>query len=106
MKEVRWTETAKLTLKETSHFIIDLWNDQVNENFLDQLQYRIDQLKRNPELGPKFENSNVRRLVIHKTVSLFYSDKEDFIKLLVIWDNRSDPDQLYEKIAFANKLRD
>lgn len=40
------------------------------------------------------------------TVSLFYADKEDFIKLLVIWDNRSDPDQLYEKIAFANKLRD
>lgn len=106
MKEVRWTETAKLTLKETSHFIIELWNDKVNQNFLDQLEYRIGQLKLNPELGPAFENSTVRRLVIHKTVSLFYTDNDEFIKLLVIWDTRSDPDQLHEKITLANKMRD
>lgn len=80
MKEVRWTETAKQTLNETSEFILDLWNKQVNEEFLDQLEYRIVQLKHNPELGPSFENTNFRRLVIHKTVSMFYVNKRDFIK--------------------------
>lgn len=40
MKEVRWTETAKQTLIETSNFIRDLWNVQTEENFLDQLEYR------------------------------------------------------------------
>ncbi|MEO1256447.1 MAG: type II toxin-antitoxin system RelE/ParE family toxin [Bacteroidota bacterium] len=102
MKEVRWTETAKQTLNETSEFILDLWNEQVNENFLDQLEYRIGQLQRNPELGPAFEKTNFRKLIIHKTVSLFYVNKRDFIKLLVIWDNRSDPDQLLEKLTDAN----
>lgn len=41
MKEVRWTETAKQTLNKTSEFILDLWNEEVNENFLDRLEYRI-----------------------------------------------------------------
>tara|TARA_Y100001972_G_scaffold129251_1_gene195714 strand:- start:980 stop:1180 length:201 start_codon:yes stop_codon:yes gene_type:complete len=52
MKEVRWTETAKNTFRETSEFILSLWNISVNEKFLDQLEYRIGQLKHNPELGP------------------------------------------------------
>lgn len=103
MKEVRWTETAKQTLNETSEFILDLWNEQVNENFLDQLEYRIGQLQRNPELGPAFEQTNFRKLKIHKTVSFCCINKRDFIKLLVIWDNRSDPDQLFEKLTDANK---
>lgn len=103
MKEVRWTETAKQTLHETSQFILNLWDEQVNENFLDQLEYRIGQLHHNPELGSGFENSNFRKLVIHKTVSLFYINKREFIKLLVIWDNRSDPDQLLKKLTDANR---
>jgi plasmid stabilization system protein ParE len=103
MKQVRWTETAKQTLSETSDFILNLWNDQVNDNFLDQLEYRIEQLQHNPELGALFEKTNFRKLVVHKTVSLFYVNKRDFIKLLVIWDNRSDPDQLLEKLTDANK---
>lgn len=103
MKEVRWTETAKNTLRETSDFILNLWNIQVNENFLDQLEYRIRQLQNNPELGPIFANTNYRKLVIHKTVSLYYVDNPNYIKILVIWDNRSDPDELLEKLTDANK---
>jgi plasmid stabilization system protein ParE len=103
MKEVRWTETAKKTLRETSDFILELWNSQINENFLDQLEYRISQIQNNPELGSSFENTHYRKLVIHKTISLYYVNKPDYIKLLVIWDNRSDPDQLLEKLTDANK---
>ena len=103
MKEVRWTETAKKSLQETSAFILELWNIQVNEDFLDQLGYRIGQLQHNPELGPAFENTHFRKLVVHKSVSLFYANKPKYIKLLVIWDNRSDPDELLKKLTDANK---
>ncbi len=102
MKEVRWTETAKITLQETSDFILEVWNSQINENFLDQFEYRIKQLQHNPELGPIYENSHYRKLIIHKTVSLFYVNKPDFIKLLLIWDNRCDPDKLLNKLLNAN----
>lgn len=74
MKEVRWTETSRFTLKETSDFIVKKWNVEIKERFLDQLEYKISQIQQNPELRPQFDNSKIRRLVIHKTVSLFYID--------------------------------
>ena len=49
MKEVRWTETAKKTLHEVSDFVLERWDDKVKESFLDQLDYRIGQLRQNPE---------------------------------------------------------
>lgn len=103
MKEVRWTKTSRITLKETSDFIIKKWNLDINERFLDQLEYRITQIQQNPELGPLFDNSKIRRLVIHKTVSLFYIDTPQYLKLLVIWDNRQDPKSLLAKLNNANK---
>jgi len=71
MKEVQWTETAIRTLQETSDFILELWSTDVNKEFVEQLDYRIGQLQNNPELAPAFENTHIRRLIIHKTVSLF-----------------------------------
>jgi len=102
MKEVQWTETARKTLQETSDFILKLWNENVNKEFVEQLDYRITQLQNNPELGLSFENTQIRRLIIHKTTSLFYINSPQYIRLLVIWDNRQDPDSLLEKLTDAN----
>ena len=103
MKEVRWTQTAKNTLQETSDFILELWNAKVQDQFLDQLEFRISQLQRNHELGSRFEETSYRKLIIHKTVALFYIDHPNYIKLLVIWDNRQDPDKILDKLIDANK---
>lgn len=52
MKKVQWTETARRTLQETSNFILELWNTDLNEEFVEQLDYRISQLQNDPELAP------------------------------------------------------
>jgi plasmid stabilization system protein ParE len=103
MKEVRWTETARKSLQETSEFILEIWDKDIHEEFVDQLDYRIKQLRINPELGPPFRDSQIRKLIIHKTASLFYINTPEFIKLLVIWDNRQDPVRLLEKITDAGR---
>lgn len=103
MKKVQWTETARRTLQETSNFILELWSTDVNEEFVEQLDYRISQLQNDPELAPTFENTPIRRLIIHRTVSLFYVNTPQFIKILVIWDNRQDADRLLEKLTDANR---
>ena len=66
MKEVQWTETARKTLQETSDFILELWNSNINKEFIEQLEYRIIHIQNNPELGSPFENTQIRKLVIHK----------------------------------------
>jgi len=104
MKEVQWTETAIKTLRETSDFILELWNSDVNEEFIAQIDHRISQLQNNPELAPAFENTEIRRRVIHRTVSLFYVNTPQFIKILVIWDNRQDADSLFKKLTDANRI--
>lgn len=103
MKEVRWTQTAIRTLQETSDFVLQLWNIDVVEAFLEQLDSRIKLMQSNPELAPKFDNTQIRKLIIHNTVSLFYVNTPQFIKILVIWDNRQNADKLLHKLKDADR---
>lgn len=103
MKTVIWTPTARKSLQQTTDFISDLWNEQVTEEFLNQLDYRIEQIQHNPELAPTFKNSEFRQLLIHNSVSLFYRKYPEHLKLLLVWDNRQDPVQLLKKITDADK---
>lgn len=101
--KVLWTPVAKKSLVETVDFIFEIWNDQIADEFLSQLDHRIQQIRDNPELAPPFKNSEVRQLNIHKTVSLFYRNYSEYLKLLLIWDNRQNPVLLLEKLTDANK---
>lgn len=93
-----WTPTARKSLRATSKFILNLWNEQVKKEFLNKLNLRIEQIAKNPELAPSFEDSNVRKLFVHESVSLFYEISEDHVKLLLVWDNRMDPAKLYRNL--------
>jgi len=102
-KKVIWSPTARKSLRRSSNFISELWNEQVKSEFLNQLNFRIEQIRRNPELAPTFEDSEVRKLVIHKSVCLYYLNLPEHLRLLLIWDNRQDAAGLYRQLTDANK---
>ncbi|MFY0607846.1 MAG: type II toxin-antitoxin system RelE/ParE family toxin, partial [Cyclobacteriaceae bacterium] len=56
-KKVIWSPTARRSLRRTSDFISNLWNEKVKVDFLAQLESRIGQIQRNPGLAPLFEGS-------------------------------------------------
>ncbi len=103
MKKVIWSPTARKSLRRTSAFISEFWNEQIKTEFLNQLNFRIAQIRKNPELAPTFEDSEVRKLVIHKTVSLYYLNLPEHLRLLLVWDNRQDPAKLYQDLTDANR---
>lgn len=103
MKKVIWSPTARRSLRRTSDFILELWNEQVKTEFISQLNFRIAQIQKNPELAPTFEDSDIRKLVIHKSVSLFYLNFPDHVRLLLVWDNRQTLAELYRKLIDANR---
>jgi len=74
------------------------WGSEILDKFLDSLDLKISQLQLNPEMAPKFENSAIRRMFIHKHISLFYSNFDTYIKILLVWDNRQDPVKLATRI--------
>ena len=103
-KKVVWSPTARKSLRQTSDFISELWSEQVKTEFLNQLNYRIEQIQRNPELAPTFEDSEVRKLVIHKSVSLYYLNMPEHLRLLLVWDNRQNPAELYRQLTNVHSL--
>ena len=98
-----WSPTARRSLRQTSDFILELWNEQVKAEFISQLNFRIAQIQKNPELAPTFEDSDIRKLVVHKSVSLFYLNFPEHVRILLIWDNRQNAAELYRKLTDANR---
>ena len=46
-----WTPLGLKSLDKTTNFIEELWNEEVANNFLERLDHRIEQLKKNPRMG-------------------------------------------------------
>ena len=76
MKENRvfWTPVEIRSLEETMNSNLKHWNNQVLEHFLDLIDKRIEQVQINPGIAPEIMNTDYRKLVIHKNISLFYTN--------------------------------
>jgi len=93
-----WTPLGFKSLEQTTNFIEEQWNEEVADAFLNRLDKRIEQLKLTPQIGPIYEQTSYRKLIIHPLVTLFYELETDQISLVLVWANRQDPDELNEKI--------
>ena len=86
------------SLDETTKFIEQQWNQEIADIFLDKLDERIGQLQDNPELGPVYKQTEFRRLLIHRLVTLYYAIEDDFINLVLVWANKQGPEELRKKL--------
>ena len=93
-----WTPLGLKSLDKTTNFIEEQWNKEVADTFLNRLDERIIQLERNPQIGPTYEQTKYRRLTIHPLVTLYYELKNDHIRLVLVWANKQDPEDLREKL--------
>jgi plasmid stabilization system protein ParE len=93
-----WTPLGLKSLEKTTNFIEEQWNGKVADAFLEQLDNRIEQLEANPHIGPTYEKSEYRQLLIHPLVTLQYQLKTDYISLVLVWANKQDPEELREEL--------
>ena len=97
MKTV-WTPLGLKSLDKATNFIEEQWNEDVTDNFLDRLDERIEQLKKNPKVGPTYQQTEFRQLLIHPLVTLYYELKTEYISLTLVWANKQDPEELREQL--------
>lgn len=102
--KIFWTPYAKRSLRETAAFLSVQWNDDIIDSFLALIDKRLDQVKINPEIAPRLRSTPYRRLVIHKHISLFYTYNKEYIKIVLLWDNRQNPGDLYNKLTAADAM--
>ncbi|NQZ78763.1 MAG: type II toxin-antitoxin system RelE/ParE family toxin [Ekhidna sp.] len=93
-----WTPLGLKSLDKTTNFIEEQWSQEVADNFLDRLDERIGHLKTNPRIGPTYEQTEFRQLLIHPLVTLYYELKSDHISLTLVWANKQDPDELRKQL--------
>ncbi len=94
-----WTEAASISYQEYLSFLSQSWNEEVVNIFRQLLQNKIEGLKKFPKGCTYYTRSkNIRRCLIHKNVSLYYHYFDDTLLLLLIWDNRRNPDELLARL--------
>ena len=96
--KVVWTPMGLESLNETIKFIREQWNEEVTDLFLERLDNRIEQLRKNPKMGSIYNRTPFRRLLIHPLITLYYSIEIDFVSLLLVWANKQNPDELKRRL--------
>lgn len=99
MKTLIWTPIALKSLQETVDFLEIQWHSTVVDEFMDSLEQKLNLVQSNAALGPRIGTGEIRRMLVHPHISLFYQEEVSHIKLLLVWDNRQNPDMLFEKLV-------
>ena len=79
-------------------------NDIYGKRLFEDIVEKINLLKKQPFIGKETNYFNVRVLIINRN-SVFYLPFKSGILVLLIWDNRRDPKELFESLkGNINKL--
>ena len=95
--DVFWTPKARNTYLKVLDHLEKAWTEKEIQNFINEVDSLIDQIKQNPEM---FEESrkkkNVRKGFVTKHNTLYYRvrPRKKELQLLLFWDNRQDPEDL------------
>ncbi len=94
--EIVWSKKAKYNFYSIRNYLELYWSPLIAEKFiLDVL--RINKLlEKKPQIGKYRDDLECREIVISKHITLYYSIKENQIKLITFWNNRQQPLNPYD----------
>lgn len=90
-KIIRWTKEADISYLEMIDFIQLVWNSDIVKRFVKETFDTLESISKNPEMYVAYGSQDVRRALIHPTVSLIYRINVDHIDVLLFLDNRQNP---------------
>ncbi len=96
---VIWTEGAEADFRNILLYLSSEFSEREAEKFYDDSFKVLDQIIIDPFLFGKTEIQSVRKAVIHKFTTLFYTvdAEKEAIVLLFFFDTRQNPNKIYFK---------
>lgn len=95
MRRVVITDRAKFNIKNLLDYLEISWNVKVREKYADKLFKSMKILQGNPEVFPVAKHSKkIRKCVISKQSTLYYSFNQSTIVILSLFDTRQNPDKI------------
>lgn len=94
-RKVVWMPIALEDYQNIIDFLLLVWNIEIIHDFEKLIKESIHRIKMNPTSFSMIFG-NVRRIIVHRNVSLFYqfNEAQNTIEILSIFDNRQNPSKL------------
>lgn len=94
-KRVVWSPIAVEDFENIVEYLSIHWEAKVLNRFIDKVENLINQISLNPQLYPEINKElGVRKCVISKHNTLYYSENQEQVNILRIYDNRQNPQTL------------
>ncbi len=91
---------AEFKLQKLLDYLLEKWNVQVQNDFLEKLTAKINQISAHPESCPKSETfGGLHKCVLSKQTTFYYrlKDKTE-IEIITFFDSRQNPEKLKREI--------
>ena len=92
--KIYWTKHALNELSRTIRYLEENFSDKEIQRLAQKIETTTKLISSNPDLFPKSDKKNVRKVVILKFNTLYYRVKSDKIEILSFFSNRQSPNKL------------
>ena len=90
-----WSEKATIDLQQIIDYLKTSWTEKEIKGFVKRLDKRLNLILINPRLFPKTTHRrNVRRSVLTKHITIYYTTIGKLVKIVALFDSRQDPRKL------------
>ena len=97
--KVYLSELAESKLFRLSEYLMEKWNVQTRDKFIEKLTGKIEQISSQPHSCPKSEKFNgLYKCVVSKQTTLYYRIQSNEIEIITIFDTRQNPEKLEKDI--------
>ncbi len=87
-----FTPEAEQTFEAISQQLLHQWDFQYVKKFERRITHALGIISKTPHLYPLIsKNSTVRKCIVHKNCSIFYTIEQHAITVICFWDNRQEP---------------
>ena len=99
MRKIVLSKRASKKIANLLDYLEDEWSIKVRDNFLKKLDKSIKQIQEFPESCIETDYiKGLRMLVVTKQTSLFYRFDNKTIKIVTIFDNRMNPNNIKKEL--------
>ncbi len=87
-----FTPEAEQTFEAISQQLLQQWGILYVKKFKKRITRALSIITQTPHLYPLIsEDSTVRKCIVHKNCSIFYTVRQHAVVVICFWDNRQEP---------------
>lgn len=92
--QIIWSDDALADYHQNIDFLLEKWSEQVAVEFMEDVETIIELVECQPEIYPLTDYKGIRKAVVRKQITLFFSVKEEAIYLIRFWNSYQNPERL------------